>query len=637
MTAQLDTPTTSARYLTGRMLAMAWRYRRACLTVVALNTLLVALMVSGLGLTGLAIDYIRFQVDPTSPAPHWPLGIQPPSHWNSLQIIAAIAGGVLLLALLSAALKYATALAGAVLSQGILVQLRSDVYDKLQRLSFHFFDANQSSSLINRSASDVQAVRTFIDGVIVKVLVVMLTLGVYVAYMLSVHVTLTIMCLLTAPLLWYGALLFSRIVQPEYRRASVLVDDLVLTLVENVQGQHVVKGFARQQQEIDKFRAANRKVRDQKCGIFQRISVYQPLMGLLTQVNMLVLIGYGGYLVVRGQLQLGAGLFVFANLLHEFANQVGQITNIANTIQTSLNGAARVFEVLDAPIEIQTPADAVALSLSTGRATQLHSKQEGDVSANGNAALSIKFDHVSFAYRNAEDSGEQELVLQDVSFEVPPGHSLGIVGETGAGKSTLLSLLARFYDPTAGTVLVNGTDVRRLDLDELRRNIGIVFQESFVFSNTVAANIAFGFPDATIDLIEQAAHLAAADEFIGELVDGYETVVGEYGSNLSGGQRQRLAIARALLLDPPILMLDDATASVDPETEHEIRSAINNVVRGRTTLVVSSRISTLRHTDQIIVLHQGRVVQQGTHSELVRQDGNYRRLAELQFADSIED
>ncbi len=370
----------------------------------------------------------------------------------------------------------------------------------------------------------------------------------------------------------------------------------------------------REPEEIQKFCNANQTLREQKQGIFASISLYQPLMGLLTRLNMLVLIGYGGYLVIQGRLQLGAGLFVFANLLHEFAAQVGQITNIANTIQSSLTGAERVFEVLDAPIQIETRPGAIRMPRSSGH---------------------ICFENVSFAY--PQEVPEAERVLKDLHFEVQPGQCLGIMGETGAGKSSLLSLLARFYDVTAGAIRLDGVDVRDLDLEDLRRNLGIVFQESFLFSNTVAANIAFGHPEADQAAIERAARLAAADEFIRALPDGYETVVGEYGSNLSGGQRQRLAIARALLLDPPLLLLDDATAALDPETEREIRVSLDSARQGRTTVVVANRISTLRHADQIIVLHHGRILQHGTHAELMRRDAPYRRLAELQFADQLEE
>lgn len=588
------------------MLALTWRYRWACVLSLLLQVALVAMTVSGLGLTGLGIDFLRSRVDSAHRPPAWPFGLQPPGHWSPSFTLGVIAGAFLAVALLSAGLRYVAALAAAGLSQRILIHLRTAVYEKLQWLSFQFYDANPSSSIINRAAGDVQAVRTFVDGVLIKLLAVGLTLLVYLAYMLRIHVPLTAACLITTPLLWWGAVAFSRRIQPAYRRATELGDRMVLTLVENVHGAHVVKGFAREADQIAKFRTDNCQIRGHKRTIFRRLSTYQPLMGLLTQLNMLVLLGYGGHLVIRGELPLGTGLFVMANLLSEFANQVAQIANIANTIQASLTGAERVFEVLDAPQQVVSRPDAVRRRRARG---------------------AVRFDGVAFAYQAGEP------VLEAIRFQVQPGQCVGIVGETGAGKSTLLSLIARFYDVAEGAVSVDGVDVRQWHLDDLRRNIGIVFQESFLFSNTVAANIAFGRPDAGAAAIERAARLAAAHDFIRALPAGYETIVGEYGASLSGGQRQRLAIARALLLDPPILILDDATSAVDPETEQEIRAAIATAQQGRTTFLVSNRMSTLQQTDCIMVLRAGRLTHAGTHAELLRASSYYRCLAELQLAD----
>ncbi|HTQ38641.1 MAG TPA: ABC transporter ATP-binding protein [Pirellulales bacterium] len=587
-----------------RLLGLGWRHRAGCLVVLAQQVLLVVLSLSQLGLTGLGIDFIRSRVDPSAAVtPRWPLGLQPPQTWPPLAVVGAIAAAIAVLALVHAALRYCSAVTLSNLVQRIVIRLRSQVYDKLQRLSFRFFDANQSGSIINRVAGDVQAVRQFVDGVILQVLTVLLSLAVYLAYMLSVNVPLTLACLATTPLLWYGAILFSRSVRPEYMKNSALVDQLILTLSENVQGVQVVKGFGRQQEEIEKFTAASRAVMDQKKKIFWRLSMFQPVMGFLTQINMIVLLGYGGYLVVKGNLPLGAGLFVFANLLQQFANQVSQVTNIANSIQASLTGAQRVFEVLDAPLEVQNPPHPVPFTRAKGY---------------------VRFEHVDFGYR------ADAPVLRKIDFEARPGQCIAVVGATGVGKSALLSLIPRFYDATAGRVLIDGLDVRDLDLDQLRRNVGLVFQESFLFSNTVAANIAFGHPEATPQQIQRAAKIAAAEEFIVQLPHGYDTVIGEYGSNLSGGQRQRLAIARAILLEPPILILDDALAAVDPETEHEIMLAMEQAMQGRTTFVVAHRLSTLRRADWVLVLDEGRIVQSGTHEQLMQQDGHYLEAASLQ-------
>jgi len=297
---------------------------------------------------------------------------------------------------------------------------------------------------------------------------------------------------------------------------------------------------------------------------------------------------------------------VFAGLLQQFNGQVANITTIANSVQQSFTAARRVFEVLDTPSEVRNRPNAIVPGRLTGR---------------------LAFENVAFGYL------PNTSVLEDVSFEAAPGQVIGIFGMTGTGKSSLLSLIPRFYDPQRGRILADGRDLRDLDLDAYRRQIGIVYQESFLFSNTVAANIAFGSPHATQEQIEQAARTASAHEFILALPHGYDTVLGESGVDLSGGQRQRLALARALLPQPPILILDDPTASVDPKTEHEIVTALRLAMEGRTTFVVANRLSLLRRADVILVLDKGRLAQMGRHEELVRLPGPYRETALLQLMD----
>lgn len=587
-----------------RLLGLTRRYRWGCARLIALQLLILGLGLVGLALFGLAFDTIRAAAGQADVQPQWPWGLEPPDGFTPWQVAVLLAGGVFAAAAIRAVLNYYYAVVSAdLLQQKIVVDLRSQVYERLQRLGPHFYGKSLTGSLISRVTSDVQAVRLFIDGVLLQMVIVGLSLVFYLVYMFRIDAGLTLLCLATTPVLWVMGACFSSAVRPQYVRNRELFDRLLLVLTENVLGVQVVKGLSRQEAEVSKFATANRTVREHKDSIFHRVSLFAPGVELLMAINQAALLGYGGYLVIQGRLSLGTGLLVFAGLLQQFSGQVTKVTNIINSIQESLAAAKRMFELLDAPIEVQPHPNPRRLGRARGR---------------------IEFQNVSYAHVPGHP------VLDGVDLSIEPGQCVAIFGATGEGKTTLLNLLLRFYDVSEGRVRIDGIDVRDLELADLRRNVGMVFQEPFLFSDTVAANIAFGRPDASLQEIRRAAQVAAAEEFIAQLPEGYETLLRENGKDLSGGQRQRLVLARAVLQDPPILLLDDPTSAVDATTEQEILAAIRRSSAGRTTLMVAHRMSTLQFADRIVVLQEGRVVEIGTHAQLMALGGVYWRAVQLQ-------
>jgi ABC-type multidrug transport system fused ATPase/permease subunit len=595
----------------GRLIGLVWRHRWRCLFILAIQSVLLVLGLTGLALAGMGVDVIRYEIEAHVAPPRWPMDLRIPPDWHGLPLLAVLAGTIALLALARAFLNYLYGVSVARLVQGkIVVQLRGELYDKLQRLDFRFFDSNASSSLINRLTGDVQSVRVFVDGVMIPSVIMLLSLGVYLVYMLSIHGPLTLACLAPMPLIWFLSASFSRQVYPKYRKARRFYDGLVLWLSECLQGVGVVKAFGFERRAMKVFDEKNQDFCQQQRGAFTMVSFYTPTINAVTQSTLIILLGYGGWLVMHDIIPLGAGLVVFSGLLQQFGAQVANVGGIMNSAQQSLAAAGRVFEILDAPLVVRSSPAALRPETLRGE---------------------IRFEGVTFSHR-----GDEKPSLTDVSFNAAPGQCIGIIGPTGSGKSSLLSLVPRFYDPQSGRVCVDGQDVRGLDLETLRASIGVVFQESFLFAASVADNIAFGQPGASRDQIEQAARLAAADGFIRALPGGYDTVLREGGQSLSGGQRQRLALARALLRDPRILLLDDPTAAVDAHTEEEILEGVERALEGRTVLLVTHRIAALRRANWILVLEGGRVVQQGTPAELAGQPGYYRRLALLQHDHEAE-
>jgi ATP-binding cassette subfamily B protein len=573
--------------------------------VLSLFLLLLGLL--GLQLLGVVVDVIRHALDPSQRAPAYPYGWVPPAAWQPLTIVAALSMAIIAQALVRAVLTYQYNMVTARLTQGKLVpNLRDRIYAKLQRLSFRFFDVHGSSSIFNRVTGDVQNTRLFVDGVVLQGINMALTLAAYFVFMWRIHPPLTAACLSVTLGLWWVTHYYSGRLRPGYLRNRELYDQLVELFSESVRGMQTIKGFAAESQQIRRFEEANVAVSGQQQRIFRDLSVFTPATQFLSQLSLVILFAYGGWLYVHGRIPLGSGLVVFAGLLQQFNGQIANLTTIANSVQQSFTAARRVFEVLDTSSEVQNRTNPVAPPRLQG---------------------GIVFDNVGFGY--APDAP----VLQNLSFEAAPGRVIGVFGMTGSGKSSLLGLIPRFYDPRQGRILADGHDLRDLDLDAYRRQIGIVYQESFLFSNTVAANIAFGNPHASEEQIEHAARVASAHEFICDLPEGYHTVLGESGVDLSGGQRQRLALARALLLEPPILILDDPTASVDPKTEQEIVSALRQAMTGRTTFVASNRMSLLRRADTILVLDKGSLIASGKHEDLVQRRGPYRETALLQLMD----
>ena len=597
------TPELTNTQLIFRLLGLTWRYRWGCLKVLVTQFGLLGAGIATVGLTGLSIDTLRHAVDSAARPPHWPALLAPPAQWTPMQTITVLAASVFALALVRLQLGYLNGVWFGELLQGrLVVDLRTQCYDKLQRLEFRFFDTNSSSSLINRVGGDVQNLRLFVDGVLFQVVTLVVSLAAFLGYMLAIHSGLTLACLATTPFVWAASAAFSRAVRPSYKNASDLFDTLVQRLAESVRGIRVIKSFAREAAERERFAKANDTLSEMQHRIFSRVTTFVPCIIFLSQANVIILLGYGGWLAMRGEIGIGTGLVGFAAILQQFSGQIAGIGNIANSMQQCLRASQRVFEVLDAPLPIQSPG--VPKRLGTVRG-------------------GVRLENVSFAHAGRN-------VLEDVSFAAAPGECIALVGATGSGKSALLSLIPRFYDPSAGRVLLDGVDVRALDLVELRRSIGIVFQDNFLFSTTVAENIAFGYPDATGEQIEKAARIASAHDFITALPQGYDTVLGEAGVGLSGGQKQRLAIARALLLEPAILLLDDPTAAVDPETEHEIADAMETAMEGRTTIIVAHRPAMLKRASRVYVLERGRLVQQGSPAELLALPGYYQTSARMQ-------
>ena len=485
-------------------------------------------------------------------------------------------------------------------SLGVEYDMRTSLYGKLVRLSFGFYDRHQTGQLMSRATVDLTSVRMFLGyGLIFIAQHLMTVVGVTVV-MFFVHWQLALVGLAVTPVLVAVAYRYSAISHPVLRDVQQRMADVATAAEESIVGVHVVKAFAQEEATLAAFVARSQAVFEQTVRANRQRAFYVPLLGFLPLVAQAAVLLVGGRMVVNGSLALGA-FFTFNLLLLMLVMPLRMLGNWIGLTQRATASGERIFQVLDEPEAVADAPGAIDLPPGPGE---------------------VRFEGVDFAYLDGRP------VLEGIDLELAAGRTVAFIGHTGAGKTTLAALVPRFYDATRGRVLVDGVDVREVTLRSLRREIGVVTQDPLLFSATVRENIAFGRPGATDAQVEHAARLAQAHEFVERLPQGYETRVGERGVTLSGGQRQRLAIARALLVDPRILILDDATASVDATTEARIRAGLEEAKRGRTTIVIAHRLSTIALADEIVVLDAGRVAARGSHDELLATSAVYREIHE---------
>jgi ATP-binding cassette, subfamily B, multidrug efflux pump len=493
-------------------------------------------------------------------------------------------------------------------SQNVAFDLRNELFAKIQRLSFSYHDRNQTGQLMVRATDDVEKVRLFIGQGLVIALqsVVLLVATLLVLWFTNPPLTLVILPIL--PIAFAVFFVFGAIAQPLFMTAQIRLSALNTVLQENVAGLKVIKAFAREPEELVRFRTAADGVFAQQLKVARIFSFLFPVIFLIANLGQAAVLYFGGVQIINGTLTLGQWQKFSLYLAYVFM-PMGQLGFIINLMSQASASAQRIFEILDTRNDIQDKPGALELAQIDG---------------------AVEFDNVTFRYFRGGDA-----VLNGVSFVAEAGQNVALLGATGSGKTTIINLLPRFYDVTEGRVMVDGHDVRDVAVESLRANIGIVLQETTLFSGTIRENIAYGRPDATDAQIVAVARAAAAHEFISEFPLGYETPVGERGSTLSGGQKQRIAIARALLVSPRILILDDSTSSVDLATEYLIQQALDRLMQGqnKTSFVIAQRISTVLNADQILVLDKGRIVARGTHEELLESSEIYADIYSSQLVD----
>jgi len=518
---------------------------------------------------------------------------------------------VLVFIVTKAAFQYSHGFSGTRFGNTIAYNMRNTLYKKLQYLSFQYYDRAKTGDLMSRLTGDLDGIRGFMAMGFAQFLNVFIMVGVGMIAMSFINWKLMLISLIPMPFLVMRALQFQRHVHPAFRSIRVSMGKLNTAVQENITGVRTVKSFSREPFEVDKFVSVNEDYQDKNIHASGLWARFFPSLEFLANMSVVILYLVGGLFVINDVISIGE-LVTFSSLIWYIIGPMWGLGFHINMYTQAKASVERINEITQHPIQIKASANAKQLDKNTFT---------GEVA----------FRNVTFRYPNSEPA------LHDISFHAKPGAMIGILGGTGAGKSTLVQLLMRAYDVKSGQILFDGRDIQDFTPESIREQIGFVFQETFLFSSSIRNNIAYGNNDATMEQIERAARLACAHDFIMEMPDGYDTIVGERGLGLSGGQRQRLAIARALVCDPKIIVFDDSTSAVDMKTEHAIQHALQNAMRGRTTFIIAHRISSIKHADEILVLDHGRVVQRGKHDQLINMPGHYRDTYDIQFGDLPED
>jgi len=525
-------------------------------------------------------------------------------------LLAALALSIVGVTILRGVFQFAQEYTLQYAAQKAIYDIRNTMYDHLQRLPFSFYDKSQTGQLISRATGDIDSLRRFFAfGMFNFVSSIVIFFAALVICLMK-NWKLAILALSIMPFIAYSGARFGKKVGPRFLELRQKLADVTITIQENITGSRVVRTFSQENYEAEKFSEHVHSLLKMRLRIARLWAMYFPLMDFIFMLGVISILWFGGWQIMNGELTLGE-FIAFNMYLMMLMMPVRMLGFIINVSQEATASGRRIFEILDTESEVEESPDAKPLPTIKGH---------------------VRFENVSFGYETGDG-----LVLKNFDLEVQPGETLALLGATGSGKSTLINLLPRFYDPTSGRIIIDGTDIRDVTLESLRRQLSLVLQETYLFSATLKENISYGKTDATMDQVIAAAKAANIHDFITSLPKGYDTDVGERGVTLSGGEKQRVAIARALLMDPRILILDDSTSSVDTETEHLIQNALTALLENRTAFVIAQRLSTVKRANKIVVLDNGEIIEQGTHEELLEKGGIYAEIYDMQFRQQEEE